>query len=239
MTASDNTESHVTANDQPQALPALAGFSTGKAPPRTAVSDDAETPAAETAQPKAPASKLAQDFDGTEVMRLLAMIYGIQAIPTAIAPLLNDFKLDANKDKPTTADGTLFVTFNDTPIEITRTAILTDEGKLTPELAYKMAAVASLNPSNKPLALSGTPEDRMALFLAAKHFNLEIEEDSIPTIAADKIGGLAATFNAFETAAGLNKSTAAEYLDKPAADKPAAAKKNAVRHEPQLTLAPL
>ena len=109
---------------------------------------------------------------------------------------------------------------------------MTDEGKLTPELAYKMAAAASLNPSNKALSLSGTPEDRMALFLAAKHFNLEIEDSSIPTIAADKIGGLAAKFHAFETTAGLVKSTAAEYMDNPTAQKPAATKNNNARHEP-------
>lgn len=217
MTASAE---NIPVNEQPTAPAAAAksyaGFSSR---PQTPHADDEADEAAKIAAPAAapdadPKSKLNADFQGTDFMRLLCMIYGIQEIPTAIAPVLNDFKLDNSKEKPASSNDTLYAKFGDVSIEITKDSILADEtaGPMTPELAYKMAAAASLNPSYQTLSLSGSMEDRAMLFLAAKHFDLKIEKASMPQVYEDVMGPLAEKFHAFEKSAGLTKSAAARYL---------------------------
>lgn len=219
MIASENDQSVGQEPAAPQAAPAtMAGFSTAATSHKTGSRDADEDTVDHLARikagldnPQEPKSKLAKDFDSTEFMRLLCMIYGVAEIPTAVIPLLKDFELDSGKEKPATSDGTLYAVVDGATLEITRDSILTD-ALLTPELAYKMAAAASVNPAYKTLSLSGSMEDRVTLFLAAQHFGLEIEETSIPEVPEDQIAKLAAKFHEFEVSAQLEKNIAGAYL---------------------------
>ncbi len=213
MTASENNQ----IPEQETAAPQLSGFAS-RPGPRAKASADTETPEEKTTpdtdtnRDTDEKSDLGKDFDNTEFMRLLCMLYGISAIPTPVVPLLRGFELDSSKEKPVNSDGTIYALVDGAKLEITKDSILTDE-PLTPALAYKMAAAASLNPAYKTLSLSGSLEDRVMLFMAAQHFGMEIEESSIPEIPADKLPGLAAKFYEFEQSANLGKSVAEEYLD--------------------------
>lgn len=160
-------------------------------------------------------SKLAADFDNTRFMELLAMIYGIREIPTQYKAQLESFKLDGNKPLPQTYNDTLYALCDGVSVEITKDSVLADEnaGPMTPELAYKLAAAAATNPAMKTLTLSGNDEDRAMLFWAAKHFDLDVTDESIPEIGEDKIGALAEKFHAFEQTAGLSESKVAKYLN--------------------------
>lgn len=195
--------------------PDMAGFSSQRPPASDKVSGDDETvtpeqKAAAQTEPRE-RSKLGADFDGTEFMRLLAMLYGINEIPAAIKPQLDGFKLDATKAKPENDSGTLYATLDGVDIEITKNSVMAN-GPLTPAMAYKMAAAASLNPSYQSLTLSGTLEDRTMLFLAAKHFKLRIDQDSIPQIPEDQRESLIGKFRAFEKEAQLPVSVTEKYF---------------------------
>ena len=220
MTASAQNET-----PQPAEAPqAYAGFSTR---PRQAANEDAEEINSQPVRPVEETYRankktgLAGEFDNTEFMRLLTMIYGIQQIPTESVPLLRDYKLNSEKEKPTTADGTIYAKLGDSDIEITRDSITTDDA-VTPALAYKMAAAAAINPNYTTLTLSGSLEDRVMLFMAAQHFGMEIDQSSIPDVPADQIGARADKFRAFETEAGLDNSVAAQYIQEEAAPQPTA-----------------
>ncbi|QQG37228.1 MAG: hypothetical protein HYS17_05560 [Micavibrio aeruginosavorus] len=172
----------------------------------------------EDAATVAPKSKLAEDFDNTRFMELLAMIYGIRAIPTEYKAQLESFKLDNARPLPQTYNDTLYALCEGVSVEITKDSVLADEaaGPMTPALAYKLAAAAAANPAMKTLTLSGNDEDRAMLFWAAKHFDLDVTDESIPEIAEDKIGVLAEKFHVFEQAAGLSDSKVEKYLGQPA-----------------------
>ena len=210
--ANDNTQDTV----QPEAAPQFfAGFSTRPGAPRAKTKEDeADThvpPVNEDKRDDDKKSDLGKDFGNTEFMRLLCMVYGISEVPTAVVPVLKTFELDSSKAKPENSDGTLYAVVGGAKLEITKDSILTDD-TITPALAYKMAAAASVNPAYKTLNLSGSLEDRVMLFLAAQHFGMEIEESSIPEVPEDQLAALAAKFHAFEKSANLPKSVAAEYL---------------------------
>lgn len=159
-------------------------------------------------------TNLTEEFNNTEFMRLLAMIYGINEIPTPLAAPLSSIKLDSSKPKPVDYTGTIYAIADGVNVEITKDSVLADEstGPLTPEVAYKMAAAAALNPAMKTLTLNGNEEDRAMLMWAAKHFDLDVTDESIPSIPADKVDALAQKFAAFEQAMGFEHSVVADLL---------------------------
>lgn len=220
------TASAQNANTQPQE-PVMAGF-TAQRRDDAAANDgvDPEAPAADD-QPQPPQrdqnarnrSQLGTDFDNTEFMRLLAMICGIQQIPTESVSLFREFTLDESKEKPTDANGTLFAKLGNDVVEISNRHVETD-AVMTPALAYKMAAVAALNPNFGKITLTGSLEERTTLFMAAQHFGLEVEQSSIPVVSAEQSRAIAQSFRAFEIEAGLTESKAQQYLDEPEAEAP-------------------
>lgn len=220
-----------------QAAPVKKGHLTG--PDMDVVDHLERIKNGEDAATAAPKSKLAEDFDNTRFMELLAMIYGIRTIPTEYKAQLESFKLDNAKPLPQTYNDTLYALCDGVSVEITKDSVLADEaaGPMTPELAYKLAAAAAANPAMKTLTLSGNDEDRAMLFWAAKHFDLNVTDESIPEIAEDKVGPLAEKFHAFEQASGLaENSKVVKYLEQPAEPAPAAkaARPKPERREPTL-----
>ncbi|HEY0902213.1 MAG TPA: hypothetical protein VGD95_08825, partial [Micavibrio sp.] len=155
------------------------------------------------------AAPLHAQFNHAEFLALLAKLYGIPEIDKDLAAKLEGFKLDAQKGAQTLEDGTLFAQYGNDAVEITTTSVLTD-AKITPDLAYKMAAAAAANPNVGKLTLEGSDDDKIMLFLAAQHLGLKIEESSIPALPAN-ITSLAQSFHQYEQDKGL-KPIAAEYL---------------------------
>lgn len=239
MTApADNT--NVDTGAQPEQPQAFAGFTAGPAKSRKTGSTGANMDAVDHLQkvvdaanngeeaPQDPYKKsgLSEEFDNTEFMKLLTMLYGIKEIPAASVPHLQDFKLDNSKAKPDNADGTLYAKVGDAAVEITRDSITTNAA-ITPELAYKMAAAAALNPNYEAVTLSGSLEDRVMLTFAAKHFGLQIDESSKPSLTAAEAQEFAAKFHAYEVAAGLDESVCDHYMQEQTAGASAPAQKKA------------
>lgn len=198
--------------NSPQPTPAPDfGNAATPSPMRTGFSSDPAANDDSTTAPDASFGPAADEDQLTPFLKLLRMMYQVPTVPLSIARLLQDVTLDETKPRPTDHTGKLYAKFGDISVEITQNSILTD-APMIPALAYKMAAAAAFNPHLPTLALSGSTEERVMLFLAAKHFGKMIDPSTMPNVPKETMERLAREFCAFEQSVGLTPSTAQHYL---------------------------
>lgn len=153
------------------------------------------------------AAALASNGDETDdekkrkaFLKALLELYKVQVISPEIAKVLENATIDTSK---TAIPGTLYAKFGDAEVTITETSISTT-AEMTPELAYQMASAASIR--YQTVELTGSDDEKAMLLWAAKHFNLNVSEASIPTILAENVGPLREKLFACESRMGLRNS---------------------------------
>lgn len=131
----------------------------------------------------------------TEFMRHLTALYGVEQFPDSVIPVLQKFTVDESRPLPQPNDATpvLHGKIGDAEVMVTRRSVTTSS-EMTPEVAYALAAAAAANPVllGGKVNLTGTDEEKSMLLWAAQHFNLEVEQSSIPELKLDD-----SAYNAF------------------------------------------
>lgn len=205
---------------RPQAAPAnMAGF--------IADDEDADSTAQPPQQPPQAGRDLPPAPEGyTEFMRRLMALYGVEQFPDSVVPVLQKFTVDESKPLPQPNDATpvLHGKVGDAEVMVTRRSVTTS-AEMTPELAYALAAAAAANPVllGGKVNLTGTDEEKSMLLWAAQHFNLEVEQASIPELKLDEsaYNAFVAKIAKFETDNNIEQKAWATFgLEAPVAPAP-------------------